>query len=129
LLSDVTTSQDPSYQHANVNRLVSTILRAARRIGQDAVFEVSGERVWSQVVSRLNDLLNALFAAGAFRGSTPAEAFYVRCDHSTMSQNDLDNGRLIAIAQFEAAAPIDTITVSLVVNEGSQGSLLGMGVA
>jgi hypothetical protein len=129
LLSDVTTSLDLSYQPANVNRLVSTISRAARRIGEDAVFEVSGEQVWSQVRSRLDDLLNALFAAGAFRGSGPAEAFQVRCDRSTMSQNDLDNGRLIAIVQFEAAAPIDTITVCLVVNEASQGSLLGMGVA
>ena len=48
----------------------------------------------------------------------PAEAYQVRCDRGTMTQNDIDNGRVIAIVQFNAAAPIDTITVVLIGERG-----------
>src|SRR5262249_40888301 len=74
LLSDVTTSLTPIYRPAPVNRLVSTIVRAARRTGEELAFEGSGERLWSQVRDRLTTLLNGLFEAGAFRGAAPEEA-------------------------------------------------------
>ena len=41
-----------------------------------------------------------------------------------MSQNDLDNGRVVATVQFTAAAPIDTLTVVLILNEGGQGAAI-----
>lgn len=129
LLSDVTTSLDESYRPASVNRLVSTIVRAARRLGEESVFEASGERLWLQVRQRMSDLLSGLLAEGALRGSKPAEAFEVRCDRSTMSQNDLDNGRVIAYVQFDAAAPIERITVALAMDEGGQVSLISSGEA
>jgi hypothetical protein len=124
LLSDVTTSLDESYRQACVNRLVSTIVRAARRLGEESVFEASGERLWLQLRQRMSDLLKGLLAAGALRGSKPADAFQVRCDRSTMSQNDLDQGRIIAYVQFDAAVPIERITVALAMDEGGQVSLL-----
>jgi hypothetical protein len=129
LLSDVTTSLDESYRPASVNRLISTIVRAARRLGEEAVFEASGERLWLQVRQRMSDLLAGLLAAGALRGSKPAEAFQVRCDRSTMSQNDLDQGRVIAYVQFDAAVPIERITVALAMDEGGQVSLVTPGEA
>ena len=124
LLSDVTTSLDETYRPASVNRLVSTIVRAARRLGEESVFEASGERLWVQVRQRMADLLAGLLAVGALRGSDPAKAFQVRCDRSTMSQNDLDQGRVIAYVQFDAAAPIERITVVLAMDEGGQVSLV-----
>ena len=129
LLSDVTTSLDESYRPASVNRLVSVIVRAARRLGEELVFEASGERLWAQLSQRLNGLLAGLFAAGALRGEDLKNAFNVRCDRSTMSQNDIDNGRVIAYVQFEAAAPIERITVVLAMDEGGQISLVSTGEA
>lgn len=123
LLSDVTTSADPNYSPASVNRLVSAITRAARRIGEDSVFESSGETLWSTVQARLSELLSELFAEGAFRGASPAEAFNARCDRSTMTQNDIDEGRLVASVQFNAAAPIETIYLSLVVGNEMQTAM------
>jgi hypothetical protein len=124
LLSDVTTSLDDSYRPASANRLVSIVVRAARRLGEEMVFEPSGERLWAQLRESLNDLLAGLYQADALRGASPKEAFHVRCDRSTMSQNDLDNGRVIAHVQFEAALPLDTITVVLAMDEGGQVSLV-----
>ena len=71
----------------------------------------------------LNSLLSGLFQAGGLRGGTTAQAFHVRCDRSTMSQNDIDNGRVIAQVQFDAAAAIEQISVVLAMDEGGQASL------
>ncbi|MDT4956085.1 MAG: hypothetical protein QOJ02_4223 [Acidobacteriota bacterium] len=129
LLSDVTTSLDESYRPASVNRLVSIIVRAARRLGEESVFEASGERLWLQVKQRISDLLAGLLAAGALRGKKAADAYQVRCDRSTMSQNDLDQGRVITYVQFDAAVPIERITVALAMDEGGQVSLVSTGEA
>lgn len=125
LLSDVTTSLDERYRPANVNRLVATIVRAARRLGEDVVFEASSELLWLRMRERLEHLLRRLLRVGALRGAIPAEAFQVRCDRSTMSQQDIDEGRVIAEVVFEAAAAIEQITVVLALDEGGQVSLVG----
>jgi uncharacterized protein len=124
LLSDVTTSPDRIYRHASVNRLISVILRTARILGEGLAFENSGEELWGQLKETLEHLLEGLWLDGALRGETPAEAFQVRCDRSTMSQSDLDNGRVIARIDFTASLPIEGITVVLAMDEGGQVSLL-----
>jgi hypothetical protein len=119
LLSDVTTSVDPSYRPACVGRLVASLVRTARRLGEDSAFESSGEALWARIRHRLGGLLTAYWQAGALRGTTAEEAFQVRCDRSTMSQQDLDQGRVVAEVRFDAAVPIETITVSLVLGDGA----------
>jgi hypothetical protein len=124
LLSDVTTSGGESYRPGSVSRLLSTIVRTARRLGEELTFQPSGEQLWSEIRARLDAFLRGLYQAGVFRGASPGEAFQVRCDRGTMTQNDIDNGRVIAVVQFEAAAPVDTITVVLIVNDGQQVSTI-----
>jgi hypothetical protein len=124
LLSDVTTSLDPTYRSAAVNRLVSIIVRAARRLGEGLVFEPSGEALWGRLREVVANLLTALYQAGALRGATAEEAFAVRCDRGTMSQSDIDSGRAIVQVRFEPAVPIEQITVVLALDEGGQVSLL-----
>lgn len=120
LLSDVTMSEVEEQRPGSVNRLVATIVRAARELGEEVTFESSGERLWAEVEGRLDALMRGLWLEGIFNGTSPSEAYRVRCDATTMSQNDIDNGRVIAIAQFNAALPIDTITVVLIVNENTR---------
>lgn len=124
LLSDVTTSLDESYRPAGVNRLIALLVRAARGLGEESVFEPSGEELWAQLRERLEGLLTELYLAGALRGDAPADAFQVRCDRTTMTQNDIDNGRLIARVEFTPALPIERITVVLAMDEGGQISLI-----
>lgn len=123
LLSDVTTAAQDAYRPACVSRLVSVIVRAARRLGEELTFEPSGERLWARVREHLSALLLELRRAGALRGATPAESFRVRCDRSTMTQNDLDAGRVIAELEFDPALPVDRIRIVLALNEGGQVSL------
>ncbi|MGG6297033.1 phage tail sheath C-terminal domain-containing protein [Leptolyngbya sp. AN02str] len=113
VLSDVTCDRQLHLRPASMNRLISLIVRAVRQAGQDYVFEPSGPALWGQVRERLNTLMRELWIAGALRGTSAEEAFQVRCDRSTMTPLDLDQGRVIATLQFAPAAPIEQITVSL----------------
>lgn len=123
LLSDVTTSLDESYRPASINRLVSAIVRAARRLGEEVVFEASGEKLWMRLRGSLTTLMSGLLQAGALQDAE-ATAFAVRCDRDTMTQQDIDQGRVIAQIEFVAAAPIDQITIVLALNTGGQVSLI-----
>jgi hypothetical protein len=118
LLSDVTTFAGESYRQGRVNRLVSVVSRAARRFGQDHVFDHNGPALWASLRHTLAQLLTRLWSLGALEGATPADAFEVRCDRGTMTQNDLDEGRLVAMVSFQAAAVIELVRVTLTVNAG-----------
>ncbi len=124
LLSDVTTHPD-DYRSANLKRLVSAIIRAARIVGEESVFENNGEPLWRHLVDRFHDLLTELWRDGIFAGASPAEAFEVVCDRTTISQADLDAGRAIVSIAFTAAAPIERIVVHLALDQGGHVSLLG----
>ena len=129
LLSDVTTAEDESYRPASVNRLVASVVRAARRMGEDSTFEPSSPRLWGRLRERLNSLLLGLYQAGALKGATQEEAFSVRCDRTTTTQNDIDNGRVIARIELNPSAPIDQISVVMALDNGGQVSLVPAGEA
>jgi hypothetical protein len=59
------------------------------------VFESNGEALWRNVRESVENFLSNEWKSGAIQGARPEEAFFVRCDRSTMTQNDLDNGRMI----------------------------------
>ncbi|HEU4557911.1 MAG TPA: hypothetical protein VFS20_08685 [Longimicrobium sp.] len=124
LLSDVTSAEDESYRPASVNRLLNALIRAARRQGEDSVFEPNGERLWARLQGRLEDLMLDLLRDGALRGSNPSDAFQVRCDRTTMSQNDLDNGRVVATLIFQPSAPVERISVVLAGQAGGELNLV-----
>ncbi len=96
----------------------SIISRAARRLGDDTVFGNSGPKLWAHLQSVLREVMLRLWRVNALDGDTPAEAFTVRCDRSTMTQNDVDAGRLIAEVTFRAAAVIELIRVTLALEPG-----------
>lgn len=129
LLSDVTTSRDPAYRSAGASRLVGAVLRAARAIGEDLCFEPSGELLWTRVRHHFRALLTQLWQAGALRGRTADEAFQVRCDRATMTQADLDAGRVVVDVQMEVAVAIESVRVTLVLSEGGRATLLAGGAA
>jgi uncharacterized protein len=113
VLSDVTSAPDSAWRPGGVSRLMATLIRAALRAGEAQLFEANGPELWSRVRRTFEELLGGFYRAGALGGKSEAEAFQVRCDRSTMSQNDLDNGRLRAEITVLPAAAIERITVSL----------------
>lgn len=119
LYSDVTTAADSTHRPGGVSRLVGAVLRAARRVGEDALFEPSGPRLWQRVQRAMEDLMTAFWREGALNGASAEDAFEVRCDRTTMTQNDIDNGRVVARVAFTPAASVERITVTLMLAPGS----------
>jgi len=113
VLSDVTASPDLAWRFGGTSRLMAAILRAARRFGESHAFEPNGPALWVRLRRSLEGMLAAFWREGAFAGKDASEAYVVRCDRSTMTQNDLDNGRLIAEITVLPAAAISRITVVL----------------
>lgn len=118
LLSDVTTSRDEAYRPASVNRLVAAVIRAARRLGEEVTFEGHGERTWRRIEERMGDLMMGLLRAGALRGPLAEDAFQVRCDRTTMTQNDIDEGRLVVRVVMQPSAPVEAVVVVLSMSGG-----------
>jgi len=90
-----TVSSDPEWKYVNVRRYFIYLEHSIDRSTQWAVFEPNGERLWSNITDTVTAFLYNEWRSGALMGATPEEAFFVRCDRSTMTQNDFDNGRLI----------------------------------
>jgi hypothetical protein len=125
LQSDVTSSPDPAWRFGGASRLMGAVIRAARRTGEAIVFEGNGPAVWSRVVRGMEALLAAFWRLGALRGDSADDAFSVRCDRSTMTQNDVDAGRLIVRISLQPAASIERITVVLdLASSGAAGATL-----
>jgi len=104
-----TLSSDPEWKYVNVRRYFLYLEASIDRGTQWAVFEPNGERLWANVRTTISDFLYSEWLNGALLGATPKEAFFVRCDRSTMSQNDLDNGRLICLVGVAALKPAEFV--------------------
>lgn len=118
LLSDATMAEDRAWRAGGVSRLMAILLRAARSLGQERVFDNSGPALWAVLAEELTAFLRRLHAAGALAGASEAEAFTVRCDRSTMTQADIDAGRCVASVVFTAAQPVQRIVVTLALGAG-----------
>lgn len=104
-----TISSDPEWKYLNVRRYFNYIGASIDRGTQWAVFEPNGEMLWANVKGTIGDFLYNEWRNGALLGSKPEEAFFVRCDRSTMTQNDLDNGRLICLIGVAVVKPAEFV--------------------
>lgn len=126
LSGDLTTSADPAWADGPVARLMALLLRQAREIGQAIVFEPSGPSLWARITSAMEGLLEAARVTGALAGDGPPDSYSVRCDATTMTQDDLDAGRLIAEVRFRPTVPVQAIVVRLPIT-GDPGQIAGAG--
>lgn len=97
----------------NVARLMTVLRLSLEREMQWAVFEPNNERLWAEIERRVKTFLTAFYDAGAFRGESTGDAFFVTCDRTTMSTNDLDNGRIICHVGVNVAEPIEYIVLEI----------------
>ena len=86
---------DPEWKYLNVRRYFLFLERSIEKGTQWAVFEPNGEALWANVRTTIDDFLFNEWKNGHLLGSKPESAYFVRCDRSTMTQNDIDNGRLV----------------------------------
>lgn len=104
-----TISSDPEWKYVSQRRLFSFIEHSIDKATQWVAFEPNGERLWANVRSSIEDFLLSLWRDGALLGSKPEEAFFVRCDRSTMTRNDLDNGRLVCLIGIATSRPAEFV--------------------
>lgn len=90
-----TASSDPEWKYVNLRRYFAYLEHSIDKGTQWAVFEPNGPALWANVRRTISDFLLNEWQSGALLGDKPEQAFFVRCDRSTMTQNDLDNGRLV----------------------------------
>jgi phage tail sheath protein FI len=102
-------SSDPEWKYVSDRRYFNYLESSIDRGTQWAVFEPNGERLWANVRQTISDFLYNEWRNGALLGTTPDEAFFVRCDRSTMTQNDLDNGRLICLIGVAIIKPAEFV--------------------
>jgi len=104
-----TTSSDPEWKYVGVRRYFIYLEHSIDRSTQWAVFENNGPQLWANVREAVSSFLYNEWVSGALLGSNPDEAYFVRCDRTTMTQNDLDNGRLICLIGVAALKPAEFV--------------------
>jgi phage tail sheath protein FI len=104
---------DPKWKYVNVRRLVLFIEGSIDEGTRWAAFEPNGEPLWNAVRQAVDDFMAGLYRSGAFIGARPEDAYFVRCDRTTMTQDDIDNGRLVVLVGFAPVTPAEFVTIRL----------------
>lgn len=104
-----TLSTDPEWKYVNVRRYFLYLERSIEKGTQWAVFEPNGERLWANLATTIKGFLFNEWKNGRLLGASPEAAYFVRCDRTTMSQNDLDNGRLVCEVGVAALTPAEFV--------------------
>jgi phage tail sheath protein FI len=104
-----TASSDPEWKYVNIRRYFLYLEHSIDRGTQWAVFEPNGERLWANIKDTVESFLYNEWEIGALLGSSPKEAYFVQCDRRVMTQNDLDNGRLVCLVGVAAIKPAEFV--------------------
>ena len=104
-----TASSNPLWKYINVRRLFIFIEESIKANTSWAVFEPNDEMLWRRVQMTISVFLTGLWRGGSLAGVTPEEAFYVSVGRETMSQDDIDNGRLICVIGVAPVKPAEFV--------------------
>jgi len=77
------------------------------------VFEPNDEPLWAQIRLNIGAFMHNLFRQGAFQGSTPREAYFVKCDKETTTQNDINLGIVNIVVGFAPLKPAEFVVIKL----------------
>ena len=101
------------YKYIPVRRLALYIEESLFRGTQWVVFEPNDEPLWAQIRLNLGTFMHNLFRQGAFQGTTPQQAYFVKCDKETTSQNDIDRGVVNIVVGFAPLKPAEFVIIKL----------------
>jgi uncharacterized protein len=104
-----TISSDPEWKYVNLRRYFAYLERSIDKGTQWAVFEPNGPLLWDNVRRTIEDFLFNEFQMGALLGDKPERSYFVKCDRTTMTQNDLDNGRLVCLVGVAPLRPAEYV--------------------
>ncbi|HEY0255237.1 MAG TPA: phage tail sheath subtilisin-like domain-containing protein [Kofleriaceae bacterium] len=101
------------WKYLPVRRLALFLEESLFRGTQWVVFEPNDEPLWSQIRTNITAFMQNLFLQGAFQGSSPDEAYFVKCDDETTTQQDIDSGIVNIVVGFAPLKPAEFVVLSL----------------
>jgi phage tail sheath protein FI len=104
-----TLSSDPSWRYINVRRLFIMVESSIERATQWVVFEPNDHRLWKRVQRTISSFLTLLWRNGALMGTSPEQAFYVKCDEETNPPEVIDAGQLVVEIGLAPVKPAEFV--------------------
>ncbi|MER7050426.1 phage tail sheath family protein [Streptomyces jumonjinensis] len=101
------------WKYVPVRRLALHIEESLYRGLRWVVFEPNGEQLWQQIRLNASSYLNDLFRLGAFKGGTPREAYFVKCDKDTTTAADIERGTVNVVVGFAPVKPAEFVIVKI----------------
>lgn len=108
-----TVAPDPEWKYVNVRRFLLFLEHSIEEGLQWVVFEPNGEPLWAQVRAAVEEFLASLWRRGAFPGARPEDGFFVQCDHTTMTEDDVRAGRLVVLVGVATIRPAEFVIVRI----------------
>ncbi|MEV6588583.1 phage tail sheath subtilisin-like domain-containing protein [Streptomyces acidicola] len=104
---------DSEWKYVPVRRLALHVEESLQRGLQWVVFEPNNESLWQQIRLSASSYLHTLFRQGAFKGSTPREAYFVKCDSETTTDEDIANGIVNVLVGIAPVRPAEFVIVKI----------------
>lgn len=101
------------WKYVPVRRLTLFLEESLYRGTKWVVFEPNDEPLWAQIRLNLGAFMHNLFRQGAFQGRTPREAYLVKCDHETTTQNDINLGIVNILVGFAPLKPAEFVIIKI----------------
>ena len=101
------------WKYIPVRRVALFIEESLYRGTQWVVFEPNDEPLWAQIRLNVGAFMHNLFRQGAFQGKTPGEAYLVKCDKETTTQNDINQGIVNILVGFAPLKPAEFVFIKI----------------
>lgn len=108
-----TLSSDPTKKYVNVCRLMIYLEQSIKKGTAWAVFEPNNEATWAKVKTAIENFLMQTWRNGMLIGNSQQEAYFVKCDRTTITQSDLDNGRINVLIGIAPTKPAEFIILRI----------------
>ncbi len=101
------------WKYVPVRRIALYIEESLYRGTQWVIFEPNDEPLWAQIRLNVGAFMHNLFRQGAFQGSSPRDAYFVKCDSETTTQNDIDRGIVNLLVGFAPLKPAEFLIIKI----------------
>ena len=101
------------WKYVSVRRFALFLEESLFRGTKWVVFEPNDEPLWAQIRLNIGAFLQSLFRQGAFQGTTPRDAYFVKCDKETTTQNDIDHGIVNILVGFAPLKPAEFVVIKI----------------
>jgi hypothetical protein len=104
---------EDAWKYVSLRRYILSLEHSLEQGLEWVVFEPNDEPLWARIRESLAERLEQEWRDSKLQGTTSEEAFYVRCDRSTMTQNDIDNGYVVAEIGIAPVRPAEFVILRI----------------